>query len=407
MPSTDFPSQAVPRQALNNNPRIGAATDNAAKQLPKLFTPFTNKSVTYQNRIIVPPMCMYSATDGFFNDFHVGHYLSLALRGPGMIIIEASGVEARGRISPHDAGLWSDEHIAPLKRVVDAIKSQGSVPSIQLAHAGRKANMSSTWDTGSGVYHNVPEANGGWPNDVVGPTDLAFDDLHAQPRALSIPEMQAIKQKWAEAAVRADKAGIEVLEIHSAHGYLLHNFLSGNSNKRTDIYGGSLENRLRYPLEVVQAVRDVWPQEKPLWVRFSGTDFKTDETLGHDENGWDIYQGIEYAKALKEIGVDVIDVSSGGNLHNAKYPAGPLYQVPLSNAIKHGANIATGAVGVITEPKDAEAILQKEEADYILVGREHLRNPAWVTRAATELGVATKWANQYERANRERPKSSL
>lgn len=209
MPSTDFPSQAVPRQALNNNPRIGAATDNAAKQLPKLFTPFTNKSVTYQNRIIVPPMCMYSATDGFFNDFHVGHYLSLALRGPGMIIIEASGVEARGRISPHDAGLWSDEHIAPLKRVVDAIKSQGSVPSIQLAHAGRKANMSSTWDTGSGVYHNVPEANGGWPNDVVGPTDLAFDDLHAQPRALSIPEMQAIKQKWAEAAVRADKAGIE------------------------------------------------------------------------------------------------------------------------------------------------------------------------------------------------------
>lgn len=189
--------------------------------------------------------------------------------------------------------------------------------------------------------------------------------------------------------------------------YLLHNFLSGNSNKRTDIYGGSLENRLRYPLEVVQAVRDVWPQEKPLWVRFSGTDFKTDETLGHDENGWDIYQGIEYTKALKEIGVDVIDVSSGGNLHDAKYPAGPLYQVPLSNAIKHGANIATGAVGVITEPKDAEAILQKEEADYILVGREHLRNPAWVTRAATELGVATKWANQYERANRERPKSSL
>jgi 2,4-dienoyl-CoA reductase-like NADH-dependent reductase (Old Yellow Enzyme family) len=186
------------------------------------------------------------------------------------------------------------------------------------------------------------------------------------------------------------------------NSYLVHNFLSGNSNKRTDHYGGSLENRLRFPLEIAQAVRDVWPQEKPLWVRFSGTDFKSAETLGRDENGWDVYQAIEYAKALKEIGVDVIDVSSGGNLTDAKYPAGPLYQVPLSNAVKHQANIDTGAVGIINEPKDAEAILQKEEADYILVGREHLRNPAWTHRAATELGVATKWANQYERANRER-----
>lgn len=183
---------------------------------------------------------------------------------------------------------------------------------------------------------------------------------------------------------------------------MVHNFLSGNSNKRTDNYGGSLENRLRFPLEIAQAVRNVWPQEKPLWVRFSGTDFKNPEALGEDENGWDVNQAIEYAKALKEIGVDVIDVSSGGNLPNVTYPAGPLYQVSLANAVKHQANIDTGAVGIITEPKDAEAILQKEEADFILVGREHLRNPAWTHRAGVELGVQTVWANQYARANRER-----
>lgn len=180
---------------------------------------------------------------------------------------------------------------------------------------------------------------------------------------------------------------------------MLHNFLSGNSNQRTDHYGGSLENRLRFPLEVVQAVRDVWPQEKPLWVRLSGTDFKNPETLGHDENGWDVYQSIEYAKALKEIGVDVIDVSSGGNLPSIKYPVGKLYQVPLSKAVKHGANISTGAVGFIIEPKDAEEVLQKEEADYILVGREHLRDAAWTNRAASELGIRIEWINQYQRAN--------
>lgn len=182
----------------------------------------------------------------------------------------------------------------------------------------------------------------------------------------------------------------------------MHNFLSGNSNKRTDQYGGSLENRLRFPLEVVQAVRDVWPQDKPLWVRFSGTDFKNPDTLGHDENGWDIYQAIEYAKALKAIGVDVIDVSSGGNLPNVKYPVGTRYQVPLAEAVKHQTDIATGAVGLITEPKDAEDILQEDKADYILVGREHLRNSGWVVRAAQELGVDVQWNNQYDRAKREK-----
>ncbi|GAN08696.1 conserved hypothetical protein [Mucor ambiguus] len=393
-------SSAVPSVAANTNPALGGLSGPITSATPKLFTPITSKSVTLQNRIVVPPMCMYSAIDGFMNDFHVSHYGSFALRGPGMIIIEATAVEDRGRISPNDLGLWKDEQIPQLKRVVDVIKSQGVVPSIQLAHAGRKANMGSGWCNGG--YHNVYEQDGGWPNNVVGPSDNAFDQHHADVHALTVPELQAITQKWVDAAVRADEAGIEVLEIHSAHGYLLHNFLSGNSNKRTDQYGGSLENRLRFPLEVVQAVRNVWPSEKPLWVRFSATDFKNVETLGSDVDGWDVDQAIEYAKALKEIGVDVIDVSSGGNLPNINYPAKPLYQVPLANAVKHGAKIATGAVGIITEPKDAESILEKDQADYILVGREHLRNPAWTQRAAHELAVNVQWTNQYARANRER-----
>lgn len=208
---TTGPFQVVQPQGVNTPPNT-----TLTKDTPKLFTPITCKSVTLNNRIVVPPMCMYSSTDGFFNDYHVAHYGSFAIKRPGMIIIEATGVEPRGRISPHDAGLWSDDHIESLKRVVDVIKSQGSVPSIQLAHAGRKANMGSGWASG---YINVPEQDGGWPNDVVGPSDLPFDDEHAKVHALTIPEMQDITQKWADAAVRADKAGIQVLEIHSAHGY--------------------------------------------------------------------------------------------------------------------------------------------------------------------------------------------
>jgi 2,4-dienoyl-CoA reductase-like NADH-dependent reductase (Old Yellow Enzyme family) len=315
-----------------------------------------------------------------------------------MIIIEATSVEDIGRISLNDLGLWKDEQIPQFKRVVDIIKAQGVVAAVQIAHAGRKANMGSSWSKGG--YHNMSKEDGGWPNNIIGPSNLPFDEEHGAVRALDVSELQALAQKWADAAIRADKAGIEVLEIHCAHGYLLHNFLSGNSNKRTDQYGGSLENRLRFPLEVIQAVRNVWPQEKPLWVRISGTDYKNIETLGSDENGWDINQAIEFSKALKEIGVDVIDVSSGGNLPNIKYPAKPLYQVPLANAIKQQANISTGAVGIITDPKEAEDILEKNQADYILVGREHLRNPAWTNRAAHDLGVSVQWTNQYSRAKR-------
>ncbi|CAO3688638.1 unnamed protein product [Rhizopus stolonifer] len=385
-----MPSASVQPQA--SNPKVGESVD--AKSV-KLFTPVTCKSVTFKNRIVVPPMCMYSATDGFFNDFHLSHYASFAYKGVGMIIIEATAVESRGRISPHDGGLWSDEHIAPLKRIVDLIKTQGTIPAIQLAHSGRKADMSSIWNG----YKLVPESEGGWPNDIVGPSEVPFNDRHGKPRSLTIEELQAVKQSWVDATIRADKAGIEVVEVHIAHGYLLQSFLSGHSNKRTDIYGGSLENRMRYPLEVVKAVRDIWPANKPLWVRISGTDFKTVDPLARDEDGWDIYQSIEFSKALKELGVDVIDVSGGGNRSDAVYPTGKLYQVSMAETIKKEAGISTGAVGKIIDPKDAEAILQEEKADFVLVGREHLREPGWLNHAAREFGVKTVWANQYAAAN--------
>ncbi|KAI9262673.1 hypothetical protein BY458DRAFT_515059 [Sporodiniella umbellata] len=367
---------------------VGKATK---KHNTKLFSPLTIKSITFKNRIVLPPMCMYSAKDGFFNDFHLGHYSSFSMKGVGLIIIEATAVEARGRISPNDAGLWSDAHIEPLKRIVDLIKSQGSVAGLQIAHAGRKGSGGSLW-TGD---HPTPKSEGGWPDDIVAPSAIPFSEEHPTPKELTIEEMKEITQKWVDAAIRADRVGIEVLEIHNAHGYLLQSFLSGHSNKRTDQYGGSLENRMRFPLEVVKAVREVWPEHKPLWVRISGTDFKTKDTLAHDEEGWDVYQSVEYAKALKEAGVDVIDVSGGGNRSDGQYPTEKLYQVEMSNVIKHGANILTGAVGRIVKPEDAENLLNEDKADFALVGRAHLFETGWLNQAACVLGVEHVHANQY------------
>ncbi|CAO3644879.1 unnamed protein product [Cunninghamella blakesleeana] len=379
------------------NKAVPAGTILSENNNSLLFSPIKTKSVTANNRIVVAPMCMYSSEDGALNAFHIVHYGSLALKGAGTIFIEATAVEARGRISPHDSGLWNDNQIAPLKAVVDVIKAQGTVAGIQLAHAGRKADMGSPFRG----YKLIPEEEGGWPNDVVGASSIPFDDEHAKPHALTIQEMQDIKQKWVDAAIRADKAGIEVIQIHSAHGYLLHNFLSGNSNDRTDEYGGSLENRLRFPLEVVKAVRDVWPQEKPLWVRFSSSDHKNIEPFSKDENGWDIYTAIEYAKELKKLGVDVIDCSTGGNLPNIKYPAGPLWQVPFSEIVKREADIKTGAVGIITKGSQGEAILEENKADFVCIGREFLRDSGFVLHAAGELGYKVKYPNQYERGYRE------
>ncbi|KAI8337223.1 hypothetical protein BC941DRAFT_427096 [Chlamydoabsidia padenii] len=395
---------ALPAAATNKDFPAGKLLD-ASKSASLLFTPITTKSVTAHNRIVVAPMCMYSADNGYVNDFHLAHLGAFALKGAGSIIVEATGVEPRGRISPHDLGLWEDGQIAPLKKVVDFIKAQGSVPGIQLAHAGRKASMGSPF----AGYQLVREEDGGWSNDVVSASDIPFDEHHAKPRALTVDELKEIKQKWVDAAIRADKAGIELLQIHSAHGYLLHNFLSGNSNQRTDEYGGSLENRLRFPLEVVKAVRDVWPADKPFWVRLSSSDHKNTEAFSKDENGWDIYQAIEYAKELKKLNVDVIDCSSGGNLPDIKYPAGPMWQVPFAEIIKKEVGIQTGAVGIITKGSEGESILQDNKADFICVAREFLRDSGFALTAAREIGVPVKWANQYERADRERviPKSKI
>ncbi|KAL9537408.1 hypothetical protein MBANPS3_011799 [Mucor bainieri] len=391
--------QLLPPQVINSKPAVGAALAQEDAQVSKLFSPSTIRSVTLNNRIVVSPMCMYSSEDGLFNDFHVAHYGQFAIKGAGMIIIEATAVEPRGRITPEDAGLWSDDHIPQLAKIVSLIKSQGSVPAIQIAHAGRRASVYSPFH---GAERLVSEEFGGWPTDIFGPTGEQYSEGYGIPKQMTEQDMEQVIQHFADAAVRADKAGIEVLEIHSAHGFLLHSFLSGNSNQRTDRFGGSsLENRLRFPLAVVERVRAAWPVHKPLWVRLSASDHKFNDG-GEDADGWDIRHATLFAKKLKEIGVDVIDVSSGGNVSRAHYSAGPLYQVPFAEYIKKEAGVATGAVGIITEPKDAEEVLQHDQADYILIARELLRDSGWVNRASKELQVEVKWPKQYLRANRER-----
>jgi 2,4-dienoyl-CoA reductase-like NADH-dependent reductase (Old Yellow Enzyme family) len=334
---------------------------------------------------------MYSAVDGAVNDFHLMHYGSLAIKGPGLIIIEASAVVPEGRITPGDLGVWSDKHIEPLSRLVKAIKSQGTVPGIQIAHAGRKAS------TAPPFYGDYVESeqDGGWPNAVVGPSDNAYADHYVTPHALTVAEIKSVAQSFADAAVRADKAGVEVLEIHGAHGYLISSFLSGNSNKRTDEYGGSFENRIRFPLEVVRAVRAVWPAEKPLWIRISCAEYVNPEPLGRDPEGWDIYQSIELAKRFKEEGVDLIDSSSGGNINGVKYPSEPMYQAQFAEMIKKKANIQTAAVGLIRNGNDAEKVLENNWADFTLVGREFLRNSAFVQHAAQDLEIDAHWPKQY------------
>ncbi|KAI9480467.1 MAG: hypothetical protein EXX96DRAFT_649076 [Benjaminiella poitrasii] len=377
--------------AYNSQKPPGTPVNPADIERVKLFQPFTQKSVTLHNHIGVSPMCMYSCVDGFINDFHVSHYGSFAIKGPGLIIIEAAGVVPEGRITPQDVGIWSDSHIDGLKRVVETIKAQGSVPGIQIAHAGRKASTSPPF---LGDYV-VGEADNGWPNHVVGPSKTPYADHYARPHALSVQEIKQTVQAFADAAVRADKAGIEVLEIHAAHGYLISSFYSGNSNKRTDEYGGSFENRIRFALEVVQAVRAVWPAQKPLWVRISCTDYVNPEPMGQNPDGWDIYQSIRLAKEFKRLGVDLVDCSSGGIMKGVKYPAAPMYQVQFAEAIRREAGIPTAAVGLIVEGEEAEEILQNGRADFILAGREFLRDSAFVLCAAQSLNVDINWPKQY------------
>jgi 2,4-dienoyl-CoA reductase-like NADH-dependent reductase (Old Yellow Enzyme family) len=330
-------------------------------------------------------MCQYSNTDGYANDWHFVHLGSRAVGGAGLVLTEATAVLPEGRISPDDLGVWMDEHIEPLARIARFIHEQGSAAGMQLAHAGRKASTYRPW-AGHG---RVPESEGGWDN-VVAPSALAFADDYPIPQALSLDGIKNIISAFADAARRACEAGFRVIEIHAAHGYLVHEFLSPFSNQRTDAFGGSFENRTRILRKIVAAVRDAWPERAPLFVRISATDWI--------DGGWDIQQSVELARQLRDLGADLIDCSSGGNVAHARIPAGPGYQAPFAEQIRREANILTGAVGMITSPIQAEHIIGTGQADAVIIARELLRDPYWPLRAARELGQPISWPAQYLRA---------
>lgn len=350
-----------------------------------LFQPLTLRQLTLPNRIAVSPMCQYSAVDGLANDWHLVHLGSRAVGGAGLVVIEATAVSPEGRISPADLGLWCDEQIEPLRRITGFIEAQGAFAGIQLAHAGRKA---STWEPWLGRAGSVPVAEGGW--EPLAPSAIAFDPRHSVPRSLSAEELPEVVRAFVEAARRALAAGFKVAEVHAAHGYLLHQFLSPISNQRQDDYGGSFENRIRLLLEVVSAVRGVWPDELPLLVRLSATDWVDD--------GWNADETVDLARRLRALGVDLIDVSSGGTSANAEIPVGPGYQTRFAERVRREAEIASATVGMITEPAQAEHILRTGQADLIMLARELLRDPYWPLHAADELGANLPWPPQYVRA---------
>lgn len=348
----------------------------------QLLTPYTVRGVTLRNRIVVSPMCQYSSVDGFADDWHLVHLGSRAVGGAGLIFVEASAVTAEGRITPGDMGLWDDRHIEPLARIARFVERMGAVPAIQLAHAGRKASCQPPFKGGARI---VDPAQGGWP--VVAPSPIPFVDGDPPPIALDESGIAKIVEAWAKAAKRAVDAGFRIIEIHGAHGYLLHEFLSPLSNKRTDRYGGSLENRFRFISEVAAALRNVIPRDMPLFTRLSCTDWV--------EGGWDLGQSIELAKVLKTLGVDVIDCSSGALMRGAKIPIAPGYQVPFAAAIREKASIATAAVGMITETNQANEIVSSGKADLVLLAREMLREPYWALKAESTLGTEPQWPVQY------------
>jgi 2,4-dienoyl-CoA reductase-like NADH-dependent reductase (Old Yellow Enzyme family) len=350
----------------------------------KLFTPLRLRGIELKNRIAVSPMCEYSASDGHPTNWHMVHLGSRAVGGAALVFTEATGVSAVGRISPGDTGIYMDCHVDSWRPIVDFIREQGSIAGIQLAHAGRKASTAVPWRGGA----PVAIADGGWT--PVAPSAIPFAAGYTVPKELTVGEIDQVVADFEAAARRALQAGFDVVEIHSAHGYLLHEFLSPLTNRRSDEYGGNFENRIRMLLRVAKAVRDVWPQDKPVFVRISATDWM--------EHGWDLGQSVELCRKLTGIGIDLIDVSSGGAVANAKILFGPGYQVKFAERIRHEAGIATGAVGMITDPAQAETILSTEQADVVLLARELLRDPYWPRRAAQELGVKIKAPVQYERA---------
>jgi 2,4-dienoyl-CoA reductase-like NADH-dependent reductase (Old Yellow Enzyme family) len=353
--------------------------------MPHLFDPITLRGLTLANRVFVSPMCEYSSSEGFANDWHLVHLGSRAAGGAALTMTEATAVTAEGRITPADLGIWSDRHVDGLVRIVRFVRSQGSAAAIQLAHAGRKASTSLPWE---GPLRAVPPSDGGW--QVAGPTSEPFSGAYPRPAELSTGEIAVIVSAFAAAARRSLDAGFDVVEVHAAHGYLLHEFLSPLSNTRADEYGGSFANRIRLCVEVVDAVRQVWPDGRPLFVRISATDW----TGG----GWDIEQSVALARVLRDKGVDLIDCSSGGNVAGATVPVEAGYQVPFADRIRREAGVPTGAVGLITSPRQANEIVSSGRADCVLLARELLRDPYWPLRAAAELGRTVSWPKQYLRA---------
>jgi len=353
--------------------------------MSRLFDPLTQRDLVFRNRIIVSPMCQYSAHDGVPNDWHMVHLGSRAVGGASAVIAEASAVSPEGRISPADTGLWNDAQAQAWSPINAFIEKNGAIAGVQLAHAGRKASTDAPW-RGGGI---VDPANGGWT--PVAPSALAFDAGSPVPDALDEAGIKKVVADFAAATRRALDAGFRLIEIHAAHGYLLHQFLSPLANQRDDRYGGSFENRIRLTLEVIDAVRAALPERLPLWLRISATDWVEGE-------GWDIEQSVALARLVKERGVDLIDVSSGGTVPKASIPVGPGYQVPFAARIRREAGIATGAVGLLTEPAQVERIIAEGEADVVLLARELLRDPYFPRRAAAELGGKLQSPDQYGRA---------
>ncbi|MBX9363191.1 NADH:flavin oxidoreductase/NADH oxidase [Streptomyces sp. WAC04114] len=355
-----------------------------------LFEPYTLRELTIPNRVWMPPMCQYSAAPegpetGAPTDWHFAHYAARATGGTGLIIVEATAVSAQGRISPYDLGIWNDTQVEAFRRITRFLTAQGTVPAIQLAHAGRKASTDRPWKGGAPVD---PDAHG-W--DSVAPSPLAFDDRHPVPAELTVDQIKDVVEQFAAAARRALAAGFEVAEIHGAHGYLINEFLSPHSNHRTDAYGGSYENRTRFALEVVDAVREVWPDDKPLFFRISATEWLED-------GGWTADDTVRFAADLRSHGIDLLDVSTGGNASGVRIPTGPGYQVPFAARVKNETALPVASVGLITDVEQAEKILANGEADAVLLGRELLRNPSWARHAARELGGEVRVPDQYHRS---------
>jgi 2,4-dienoyl-CoA reductase-like NADH-dependent reductase (Old Yellow Enzyme family) len=350
----------------------------------RLFDPLTIREVTLRNRIAVSPMCQYSSVDGFANDWHLVHLGSRAVGGAGLVMMEATAVEARGRISPVDQGIWKDEHVEFLTRIASFIRSQGAAAGIQLAHAGRKASTRPPWEGGG----RIDENDGGWI--PVAPSPVAFHPGDPAPHELARSEIRDVVAAFVDATRRSLAAGFQVVEIHAAHGYLAHSFLSPLSNRRTDEYGGSFDNRVRFTMEVTDAVRAEWPKELPLFLRISATDWAP--------GGWTVDDSVELAKRAKDRGVDLVDCSSGGLTLDQKIELGPGYQVPFAERVRRDAVVMTGAVGMITTPEQCEEIVASGKADVVLLAREFLRDPYFAGHASKKLGVEFKPPKQYLRA---------